>query len=395
MSTQRMTFSGAGAGLDYGDFGAVVNNTAKTVRFRLFFPDHTKDNTQYFEEYIIKDDEGRIITVDRGGLPRIKDIEIVGNFPVRTHKMMAPVPFPGRNPSGLLYESEPVRLWEGFHLYSYLITFQSGETRLCNDPCAKYCSRQNGRDRSAFVIGGCDMKAVSIKNRLPHKELIVYEMNIDDFTDALIHHQSPLDVIKKKIDYLVELGVNTVEFLPVTAWPGWGFNCSCMPFLYFAVTNRYTQSDTEPLEKLSKLKMVINELHNKGIHVLMDGVFKHVFDEFPYYQLYENRDLSPFVGIYGETAFGKDLSFYNKCTQEFVFNICRYWIDEFKTDGIHFDYACGFDDDSDQNRGITELISKLNEYVRRRGERNISFIKGCGHQNLLGADLKAEYSMCS
>lgn len=394
MSTQTLAFSGAAAWLDYGDFGAVVNDAAETVQFRLFFPDHTKDSSQYFQERVFTDYEGNVANIDRGGLPKIKDIEIVGSTPVQSHKMMEPVPFPERNPSGLLFESKPVRLWKGFHLYSYLVTFQNGETRLCNDPCAKYFSHKNGRDRSAFVIGRSDVKALSIKNRLPLKELSICEMNIDDFTDALMHRESPLDTVKNKINHLVEMGINAVELPPVTAWPGWGFNCSYMPFLYFAVTGRYVKSDTEPLEKLSRLKMIINELHNKDIHVIMDGVFKHVFDEFPYYQLYENGNLSPFVGIYGETAFGKDLSFYNKCTRELVFDICRYWIDEFRIDGIRFDHAGGFDEDDEQNRGVKQLVGKLNEHVCSRGERNICFITGRRYPHSPGTDRQLQCSRC-
>jgi hypothetical protein len=46
----------------YEEFGAVVDK--KKVEFKLFFPDKSVDPTQYI----------------RGGLPRIKEIRIRGDF---------------------------------------------------------------------------------------------------------------------------------------------------------------------------------------------------------------------------------------------------------------------------------------------------------------------------
>ena len=48
----------------YESFGAQVDTAAKTVTFRVFFPDSTLDSTQY----------------RRGGSPRITQMKVVGDF---------------------------------------------------------------------------------------------------------------------------------------------------------------------------------------------------------------------------------------------------------------------------------------------------------------------------
>jgi hypothetical protein len=50
--------------LMYESFGAQVDTAAKTVTFRVFFPDSTLDSTQY----------------RRGGSPRITQMKVVGDF---------------------------------------------------------------------------------------------------------------------------------------------------------------------------------------------------------------------------------------------------------------------------------------------------------------------------
>jgi 1,4-alpha-glucan branching enzyme len=369
----------------YGELGPLVDHVAGTVKFRLFFPDHTKDSCQYFQEYIVKDDKGRIIAINQASLPNIDSIEIAGNFPASVGKltMKAPVPYPAGKPKGILYESNDIKIPEGFYHYNFVVTFKNREIRVCNDPCTKYHTHLDGRDCSGFVIGGNLDKAELIRQRLPLKDLIIYELMIDDFISEMMIDESnqilkspeaPLDLIRKKINYLKDLGVNAIEFMPWTAWPGGGFNWGYMPFLNFSVTNRYSQNMLQPLDKLSKLKLLITELHRNNIHVIMDGVFNHVCNEFPYLQLYENPSLSPFIGVYSGTGFGNDLDFNNICTQEFILDVCKYWIDEFKIDGIRFDYSLGFYKKDDTAHGITKLISELNSYVTSQGYTNISFI---------------------
>jgi pullulanase len=108
---------------------------------------------------------------------------------------------------------------EGFYEYIYLVTFNDGTIRQVADPCARYSGSAN--NRSGFVIGGStpvDNTVIPLANRKPPKDLVVYEINIWDFTAEYRGVRAPLDALSDKIDYLVDLGVNSVLIMPWTAW---------------------------------------------------------------------------------------------------------------------------------------------------------------------------------
>src|SRR5215213_10635994 len=83
------------------------------------------------------------------------------------------------------------------------------------------------------------------------------------------------------------------------------------PFQYFAVEARYANDLGQSAEKLSWLKLLVSECHDRGIHVIMDGVFNHVSYDFPYPQLYQEPSDCPFTGAsFGGTFRGlRDLDF--------------------------------------------------------------------------------------
>jgi pullulanase len=216
---------------------------------------------------------------------------------------------------------------------------------------------------------------------------------IDDFTENLINtnHNDPpktrLDLIRDKIKYLKDLGVNAVEFMPWTSVIGrrfgWGYN----PFLFFSVEDRFTNivNKTNPeiaekLNKLSRLQELIEALHAEGIHVIMDGVFNHadVNKEqegvgFPYYWLYRNPEDSPFIGNFAKEFGFVDFNYDNPCTQEFIFDVCKYWLDKYQIDGIRFDFTLGFFLPN-SCKGMPKLIKDLRCYFNVNGRKNISLM---------------------
>ena len=377
----------------YDQFGAIIDHENKTVTFRLFFPDNNINPDQYYSEYIIRDGNGTVICTNHGSSPNIAGIRIIGNFQTKiggndwdfatAPQMNAPVMFPAvpDAPKGWLFEAGPFNTGDGYFQYRYAVSFTDEEKpRLCNDPCTKYHDfRDDGveplGDVSGFVIGGnTPIDVTPIAKRLPLKDLVIYELHLDDFTAEFRCNDAPLTATLRKISYLRELGINAVEIMPWTGTPGGGFSWGYMNFLYFTVTSRYSNDKLYPLEKLSQLKALIDMLHKNNIHVIMDGVFNHVASDFPYYQLYKNSDMSPYIGNFAGVQFGPDLDYNNICTQEFVFDVCKYWIDIFKIDGIRFDYTQGFFAGRGTH-GLTQLITDLKNYFTTDPEyANISLI---------------------
>jgi pullulanase/glycogen debranching enzyme len=348
----------------YESFGAVVSGSS--VTFKLFFPDSSVDPAQY----------------TRGGVPRIQRLRVVGTFqPVLGQAVWdlaaAPEMIRTPHPSGWLYSFAIPHLPNGFYEYHYFADFENGTSRRCIDPCSKYDG--SVATNSAFVLGGNNMVVRAIGQRLSLQDLVAYELMIDDFTAEFRGTRAPLDAILDKLDYLDELGVNAIQFMPWTAWPdddfSWGYN----PYAFFSVEHRYYDDPAAPLDKLFRLKRLIDELHRRGKHVIMDGVFNHVEGGqapdkgFPYLWLYQDAADSPYVGVFEGHSYFNDLDFSNSCTAQFIEDVCKYWIDEYKIDGIRFDYALGYYKQADQPVGITRVIRDLNAYAATQGLNNLSF----------------------
>jgi pullulanase len=337
----------------YEQFRPVVDQNGK-VEFKLFFPDNTKDPSQYV----------------RGGLSRIKEIRVRGDFQSQIggqnwELATAPVMTKADHPKGWLYACQIDRtLAEGFYQYKYFVTFENETTRWCGDPCSKYGGADE-HENAGFVIGGNDMAVNPIGKRLPPKDLILYELMIDDFTNEFRADRAPVDAVTDKLNYLQDLGINGIEFMPWTSWPGGGFSWGYDPVQFFAVEDRYIHDPASPADKLFRLQRLINELHKRDMHVVMDGVFNHVgagIDPnhgFPYFWLYMNPAESPYIGSFARGGFFEEFDYNNGCVEEFIRDVCTYWLDAFQIDGIRFDFTLGFFQKGNPNIGIAKLVSDI------------------------------------
>ncbi len=351
----------------YELFGPIVEHSTRSVTFKLFFPDTSKEILQY----------------GRGGLPKIKEIYIPGTFNAGGwDEKQAPKMTAETHPSGILYTYSTTLEKDGFYQYKFYVKFENGTDRWVNDPCTRYGSRLGGEDNSGFVVGGNLVDSVKpITNRISPQNLIIYEMMIDDFTKNLTGDRSrknKLDLVTENIKYLVELGVTALQPLPWTTVPGTGFNWGYEPFLFFSVDERLTDREGDSPEtnvnRLYSLKLLIDALHEKNIQVIMDGVFNHARKDFPYLQLYQNKEDCPYIGSFEESAFFEDFDFNNGCVREFIFDVCKYWIENYQIDGIRFDYVKGFFRPAGSDPGITTLIGRLRQFLSETGRNNFSLI---------------------
>lgn len=262
----------------------------------------------------------------------------------------------------------------GFYQYKYLMKFANGERRIVSDPCARYGGLDS--QNAAVVVGGSPAADNVVRpvagGRKALRDLNVYELMIDDFTDDFRGSSAPVAAVEDRLDYLDGLGFNAILCMPWTAWKNQAFDWGYEPFQYFAVESRYTHDLARPSEKLSLLKHLISACHERGIHVIMDGVFNHVSLDFPYAAMYLNRSTCPYIGKFGEEFVGlQDLNFNNRCTSEFIASVCRYWIDVFGIDGIRFDNTVNYLQRGD-NRGIPELLETIAGWMAERHEENFS-----------------------
>jgi len=170
-------------------------------------------------------------------------------------------------------------------------------------------------------------------------DLVIYELLIRDF-DALHSY----DAVKARLDYLEDLGINAIEFMPVMEFDGnesWGYN----PSFHMALDKYYGNT--------TSFKQFIDECHRRGIAVIIDVAFNHATGQNPYYRMWNTND-----GGYGGTA-SPDNPFFNQvathsygvfndfnhsqqATKDYVKRVTQYWIDEYKIDGFRWDLTKGF-----------------------------------------------------
>ena len=352
----------------YESFGASVDQNAKAVTFRVFFPDNALDPSQY----------------QRGGLPHIAQMKVVGDFQsqigandwdIDTAPVMRKEQYQNK---GWLYSYNTGPLADNFYQYKYFVTFEDGQSRWVSDPCTKY-GGSDDNENSAFVVGGPLINNVNpIGRRQPARDLVLYELMIDDFTAEYRGDRAPIDAVADKLDYLQNLGVNGIEFMPWTAWPGGEFSWGYNPFQFFSVTYRYVHDQTDTTNKLYRLKVLIDALHRRNIHVILNGVFEDVNAGsqpnrgFPYLWFYQTPADSPYVGAQGQ--FFSNFDYDNGCTEQFIRDVCIYWIDAWQIDGIRFDYARGYLRHGDRSYGVVKVISDLVNHSVDTGRGNMSFM---------------------
>lgn len=372
----------------FGSWQVGGDSTKGRIEFKIFFPDHTTAPGQY--DLTQPNASG----VANYGDPQISSIRVIGDFQPLLGQgawdtSSAPLLVKAPHPNGVVWSfTTPVELPANFYEYQYFVTYNDGTTRTVSDPCARYGGSRyldkddpNPRDNlnAGIVVGGSVVTVKPIANGRKHlRDLVIYELNLDDFTDEYRGGRAPLDAVVDKLKHIKDLGFNAILVMPWTEWPGKGFNWGYEPFLYFSVAFRYANGLNIPTEKLSYLKNFINECHAQDIHVIMDGVFNHVSGnkKFPYYLFYKDERTSPYTGKFGGTFSSlEDLDFHNGCLEEFVRDVCLYWIDSFGIDGIRFDNTTNFfiwdnyDNRKPNPLGLPNLIAAINSHV---GDPNFS-----------------------
>jgi 1,4-alpha-glucan branching enzyme len=169
-------------------------------------------------------------------------------------------------------------------------------------------------------------------------ELVIYELHVGDFSGGEDdpYARGKYKHVIEKLDYLVELGINCIELMPVKEYPGdhsWGYN----PRYFFATESSYGTTE--------ELKALIDECHGRGIRVLMDGIYNHSESESPLTQIdhdywYHHSPKDPDNNWGPEFNYEfYDEKFETYPARRFIGDVVRFWIEEYHTDGIRYDAA--------------------------------------------------------
>jgi len=333
------------------------DETQGALEFRIFFPAGANPHVTAIR---VAGDFQHLV----GG----QDWDFAGGLPLTVQ--------PGNDPRGVFWSVRTqVDVPTDFYQYKYEVDFENGTSRKVTDPCARYGGL--GDQNSGVVVGGSRPADNVVRplagGRKPLTDLTLYELMVDDFTAEYRRGRAPLAAVIDRLNGLRDLGVTAIELMPWTAWKNQEFDWGYEPFQYFAVEARYANDLDQPAEKLSWLKGLVSECHDRGIHVIMDGVFNHVSYDFPYPQLYQDASDCPFTAeSFGGTFPGlQDLDFGQAITGELIADVCRYWIDTFGIDGIRLDNTTNYLVAGDV-RGLPEILSGVAAHIAAKGEVNFS-----------------------
>ncbi|MFY9242422.1 MAG: alpha-amylase family glycosyl hydrolase [Polaribacter sp.] len=207
-------------------------------------------------------------------------------------------------------------------------------------------------------------------------DLVIYELLIRDFDE--LHS---FDAVKARLDYLQELGVNAIEFMPVNEFDGnlsWGYN----PSFHMALDKYYGSPKA--------FKQLIDECHRRGIAVILDIVYNHATGQNPFYRMYNTDDgnyggqasaNSPFFNQTPKHAYNvyNDFNHSKQDVNDYVKRTTQYWIQEFKIDGFRWDLTKGFTQNCTANdEGCTgnfqqDRVTILKEYADYQWEIDPNF----------------------
>ncbi|MDP9042687.1 MAG: malto-oligosyltrehalose trehalohydrolase [Bacteroidota bacterium] len=181
-------------------------------------------------------------------------------------------------------------------------------------------------------------------------DMIIYETHTGCFTPE--HNFAG---IRSKFSYLKNLGINTIELMPVASFPGnrnWGYD-GVYPF---AVQESYGGP--------KGLKSLVNEAHQNGLSVVLDVVYNHLGPDGNYASAYGAYFTEKYRSLWGST-FNLDDK-YCDGVRSFIIQNALMWLDEFHIDGLRLDAVHAIIDLSAKHL-MKELAEQVTELQNRLG----------------------------
>lgn len=149
---------------------------------------------------------------------------------------------------------------------------------------------------------------------------VIYELHTGTFTP-----EGTFDAAIGKLDYLVDLGVDFVELMPVNAFGGthgWGYD----GVLWYAVHEPYGGPDA--------LIRLIDACHSRGLGVLIDAVFNHLGPSGNYLPKF-----GPYLSS-GSNPWGESINIADAGADEvrrYILDCALRWMRDFHADGLRLD----------------------------------------------------------
>ncbi|MBF9224125.1 alpha amylase C-terminal domain-containing protein [Hymenobacter sp. BT662] len=201
-----------------------------------------------------------------------------------------------------------------------------------NDPYARQVTNSAG----ASVVHDPHFDWADDEFHMPAwNELVIYELHVGTFNAPDADKVGTFASVAEKLPYLRDLGINCIELLPATEFPGsrsWGYN----PSNPFALESDYGG----PVA----FKELVKQAHRHGIAVVLDVVYNHFgpgdLDLWQFDGWSENDG----GGIYfyndwkAETPWGHNRPDYGRPeVRQYIRDNALMWLQEYRVDGLRAD----------------------------------------------------------
>lgn len=222
----------------------------------------------------------------------------------------------------------------------------------------------NSMDSSPFVPNSVVVDdsydwGEDVAPKIPLANTVIYEAHVVTLTKS--HPEIPMEhrgtfagmAHPAIIEHLKNLGVTTVELLPIHHWITetfllarggqnyWGYNT----LGFFAPHAGYSASGSKG-EQIREFKDMVKAYHLAGLEVVLDVVYNHTaegneygptlslrgFDNPGYYHLTEDK-----TKYWDSTGCGNTLRASSPQTLRLIMDSLRYWVTEMHVDGFRFD----------------------------------------------------------
>ena len=198
--------------------------------------------------------------------------------------------------------------------------------------------------------------------RVPLNESVIYEANVRSYTahaSSGAKQPGTYRALIEKIPYLQELGITTLELLPIQEfnemeflWENgarrnlrnlWGYST----LAFFAPNGRYACANQRG-EQVREFKEMVLAMHKAGIEVIMDVVFNHTAEGGMGGQTFSFRGIDNSIYYMMEkdgkryknfTGCGNTVNGNHPVVRDFILHCLRYWVLELRVDGFRFDLA--------------------------------------------------------
>lgn len=204
---------------------------------------------------------------------------------------------------------------------------------------------------------------------IPWQDTVFYEVHVKGYTadnSSGVQNPGTYKGFAQKLDHLKDLGITSVEFLPIheSANDGRDSNggnfWSYMTINFFAPDRKYS-SDKSAIGPVHEFKDMVKAIHDNGMEVILDVVYNHTgegglapnmghtfapmlnfrgIDNLSYYSLKPSgSDPTALDSYYDITGTTSTFNVANPKGAQFIIDSLRYWVEEMKIDGFRYDLA--------------------------------------------------------